>query len=78
MDNNPSGFQVDEQGPKYYQDCVEPIMAPFVRALVKTAVRPGDAVLDVACGTGFATRAAAEATGSAGSVVGTDINPNRP
>ena len=74
MNKNQSGFQVDEQGPKYYQDCVEVIMAPFVRTLVATAVQSGDDVLDVACGTGFATRAAAMAVGSGGTVVGSDLS----
>ena len=41
-------------------------MAPFVEALVDSTVRPGDAVLDVACGTGFAARAAAAVAGAIG------------
>jgi hypothetical protein len=32
-------------------------MALFVEAMVATTVKGGDAVLDAACGTGFATRA---------------------
>jgi ubiquinone/menaquinone biosynthesis C-methylase UbiE len=38
-------------------------------------VRKGDRVLDVACGTGAATLAAAEIAGNSGSVVGLDANP---
>jgi SAM-dependent methyltransferase len=49
-------------------------MAPFVEAMVATSVKRGDAVLDAACGTGFATRAAARVVGSNGRVVGSDIN----
>jgi ubiquinone/menaquinone biosynthesis C-methylase UbiE len=38
-------------------------------------VHEGDRVLDVACGTGALTLAAAEVVGKAGSVVGLDVNP---
>lgn len=37
-------------------------------------VKPGDQVLDVACGTGVLTRAVAQRIGSKGSAVGLDIN----
>ncbi len=50
-------------------------MAPFVEALVTSSVRSGDAVLDVACGTGFATRAAAAISGRGARVEGVDLNP---
>ena len=39
------------------------------------AVRENDRVLDVACGTGALTLAAAERVGRGGSVVGLDVNP---
>lgn len=74
MSAKESGFQISGDAPRYYQDHVALIMRPFVDALVAASVRPGDAVLDVACGTGFAARAAAEAVGVGGSVVGADIN----
>lgn len=38
-------------------------------------VKPGDRVLDVACGTGAASLAAAEKVGASGHVVGLDANP---
>jgi len=70
-----SGFQVGERAPSHYQVRVEKLMAPFVSALVAEAIRPGDRVLDVACGTGFATRAAARVAGPQGTVIGSDVNP---
>ena len=71
-------FQDKRQAPAEIYD------AHFVPALfaqwgpimcAEAEVRPGDHVLDVACGTGALTLAAAEITGKAGSVVGLDANP---
>ncbi len=45
------------------------------RLVAAAGIRPGDRVLDVACGTGALTRAVAGAVGSAGRVTGLD--PNR-
>lgn len=70
-----SGFQVGRAAPFFYESQVRRFMAPFVDALVDAAVTPGDAVLDVACGTGFATRAAAAVAGVGGRVEGSDLNP---
>ena len=47
---------------------------PRVLALVDP--KPGESVLDVACGTGALTRAAAEAVGQRGFVAGADISPD--
>jgi ubiquinone/menaquinone biosynthesis C-methylase UbiE len=44
------------------------------RLLDVAALRKGERVLDVACGTGLVTFAAAAAVGAAGAVVGTDIS----
>jgi SAM-dependent methyltransferase len=47
--------------------------APLVVALADP--RPGERVLDVACGTGVVGRLAAQRVGRAGKVVGLDLNP---
>ena len=72
---NESGFQIAANAAEHYQAQVGLFMGPLVQRLVAAAVTPGDAVLDVACGTGFASRAAAEVVGASGRVVGADINP---
>ncbi|MGY5884687.1 class I SAM-dependent methyltransferase [Modestobacter lacusdianchii] len=47
----------------------------FERAVGELRVRPGDAVLDAACGTGRALPVLRAATGPAGTVVGVDLTP---
>jgi SAM-dependent methyltransferase len=49
-------------------------MQPFAETLTAACVNEGESVLDVACGTGIAARAAAVIAGESGLVVGTDIN----
>ena len=44
------------------------------RIVARSGMSRAERVLDVACGTGVLARAAAEAVGSGGSVVGVDIN----
>jgi ubiquinone/menaquinone biosynthesis C-methylase UbiE len=59
----------------YERYFVPAIGAPLARDLIELAeLRPGERVLDVACGTGVVTRLAAEQVGHS-SVVGADINP---
>ncbi|MCL1595482.1 MAG: class I SAM-dependent methyltransferase [Actinomycetia bacterium] len=69
-----SGWQVAQAAPRHYQNQVSRFMEPFATALVDACVSNGDIVLDVACGTGIATRMAADKAGTAGRIVGTDIN----
>jgi ubiquinone/menaquinone biosynthesis C-methylase UbiE len=59
----------------YERFFVPVIPAPLARELVAEAeLRPGDRVLDVACGTGIVARLAAERVGPSGSVAGLDVN----
>jgi ubiquinone/menaquinone biosynthesis C-methylase UbiE len=63
--------------PENYERYFVPVIgAPLARDLVDIAsLRPGERVLDVACGTGVVTRLAAERVGPTGSVAGSDVNP---
>ena len=60
---------VDEYEPSWKQQ----LQPAHRRLLQMTALRPGERVLDVACGTGLVTLQAAAQVGTTGSVVGTDI-----
>lgn len=70
------GWQLDRAGAESYEAHLVPaFMAPWAADLVAAVgVAPGDAVLDVACGTGIVARYAAAATGDAGEVTGVDVN----
>lgn len=60
-----------------YQDQVVPaLMEEWAPRVVAAAdIRPGQRVLDVACGTGVLARAAAIRTGLGGAVTGLDLSP---
>jgi SAM-dependent methyltransferase len=62
-------------GEIYERYLVPAIFAPWAPELVEAAgVRPGQRVLDVACGTGAVTRLLADRVGQTGRVVGLDLN----
>lgn len=59
----------------YYERYWAAQLAPGRQQLLEfAALQPGECVLDVACGTGLVTLPAAEAVGSAGSIVATDLS----
>ena len=61
----------------YESYMVPPLFAPFAQRLIDAAEpRPGERVLDVACGTGIVARRAAPHIGSTGKLVGVDLSPD--
>jgi ubiquinone/menaquinone biosynthesis C-methylase UbiE len=69
-------WQVAGSAPENYERYLVPsIFGPWARELVDSAaLRSGDRVLDLACGTGIVARLAAERV-PGGRVVGLDVNP---
>jgi ubiquinone/menaquinone biosynthesis C-methylase UbiE len=68
-------WQLSGNAAAFYERYVRLIMEPWVRRVVDVAaLRPADHVLDVACGTGFVARSAADRIGADGRVVGVDLN----
>jgi ubiquinone/menaquinone biosynthesis C-methylase UbiE len=70
--NNPALVAAEN----YDKNVVTYTMRPFAAILLELAdPRPGERVLDVACGTGVVARQAARYVGVTGHVVAVDINP---
>jgi ubiquinone/menaquinone biosynthesis C-methylase UbiE len=68
-------WQLSGNAAEFYERYVRLLMEPWVQCLVDVAaLQPAEHVLDVACGTGFVARLAAERVRAKGRVVGIDLN----
>ncbi len=69
-------WQLSGNAAELYEEYLVPtIFIPWAQHLLaKTTPRPGDSVLDVACGTGIVARMAKARVGETGRVVGVDLN----
>lgn len=73
VDGTSHGASLAENYQRFF---VPAIGAPVADDLIAAArLKPGERVLDVACGTGVVTRLAAERVGASGTVAGLDVNP---
>ena len=72
-----SQWQLEGNAAELYERYAVPfVLGPWApRLLDLAALREGERVLDIACGTGVVARLAARRVGATGSVVGLDLNP---
>lgn len=76
MSNSVETFQISTQAAEVYEHKFVPaLFGEWAKHLVDAAdVGPGQAVIDIACGTGVVARTVAERLAGSGRVVGVDIN----
>src|SRR5262245_15790092 len=69
-------WQVAGSAPEVYErDLVPAVFGPWAPILIDLAhPKPGDRVIDIACGTGVVARLVAARVGESGVVVGVDLN----
>src|SRR3981081_365183 len=70
-------WQLAGSAPEVYErELVPAVFGEWASILVELAhPRPGERVVDVACGTGIVARIAATRVGPTGAVLGVDLNP---
>ena len=70
-------WQVAGSAPEIYErELVPAVFGPWAPILIELAdPKPGDRVIDIACGTGIVARLAAAKVGPTGIVAGVDLNP---
>ncbi|MDU8910013.1 class I SAM-dependent methyltransferase [Aestuariicoccus sp. MJ-SS9] len=75
MDSN-TEWQVSGNAAQRYEEHLVPVIfVPWAEHLIgRAGLRDGQAVLDIACGTGIVARMAADKVGSGGRVAGVDLN----
>jgi ubiquinone/menaquinone biosynthesis C-methylase UbiE len=76
MDSTHETFQISPEAAEIYESTFVPaLFAEWAPRLIELAgVAPGQAVLDVACGTGIVARTVADRQRGEGRVVGVDVN----
>lgn len=77
MSTSTETFRISQEGAETYESRFVPaLFAGWCDYVVEEAApRPGQEVLDVACGTGVVARAVADRLAGSGRVVGLDLNP---
>jgi ubiquinone/menaquinone biosynthesis C-methylase UbiE len=75
VERNVSGFQLSDEAAILYEQYGQFAMGPWTDDLILSAgCKPGDRVLDVACGTGLVARRVNAASGATCRVTGIDLN----